>query len=604
MAEPRRRDTASGGHAGTQAVRGHPASRSRSAAVLALIAVAVYLPGFWWGAPRAQNEASIRSWGVDDEAPIGPLAQIHNIIEPKDVQNLGYPLMHSFMVATAYAPYLAFQWATGDFREPTGEYPYGLSDPIRTLQVLTWLAHLLSVLLGAAVVYGATRAAECLWGVREAWWAGTFTMLSFPMFYYARTGNVDVPALCFISLALVPFVGLLREGMTVRRGAWLGLWAGFALATKETSGAVFFGMPFVLLWIAWSSPEATEDGWGAFWKMAGAGLLAALLAFGFGSGLFVDPARYLAHLEFARGRIALLKGGEVPYMTYYERDLAGNVALARLLGRYLLEAVTVPGVLLATIGIIHSIRRRDPGAWLVTPVATYLFVLWWSARNGQLRYVMPAALVLSIFAARGVTLLLGEGRETGSPTLDAADRRGAPWHPVLRWVAAGAVGWILLAGSLRAADLTWQMISDSRYQATAWLEARLDRGDRVDFFGPDAKLPWMPLGVRFERANEYLGAIYPPRRGPQDAARIRARWASVRPDVILVMPDVSSREREPHNATLPPEVYDDLLAGKLGYRLAETFQTPRLFPWLSTPALDYPSVNPPIRVFVPEDGGP
>ena len=201
---------------------------------------------------------------------------------------------------------------------------------------------------------------------------------------------------------------------------------------------------------------------------------------------------------------------------------------------------------------------------------------------------MPPALVMAVFAGRGMTALL----EASRGGVDASRR-------LLRFAAVGAAGWIVVAGSLRGIDLTYQMIHDSRYAATAWLEARLDAGDRLDFFGPDAKLPWMPPGVRFERANEYLGAVYPPKRAPEDAARIRARWASERPDVILVMPDVSSRDGEPHNATLPPEVYEDLLEGRLGYRLAETFQTPRLFPWLSVPALDYPSVNPPIRAFVP-----
>ncbi|MDX1576901.1 MAG: glycosyltransferase 87 family protein [Gemmatimonadota bacterium] len=577
-------------------MRALEARLGRPASWLGLLALLVYLPGFWWGAPRAQNDQSIRSWGVDDEAPIGPLAQIHNIIEPKEVQNLGYPLMHSFMVGAAYAPYLGALWLKGDFGEPSGEYPYGLADPVRSLQVLTWIAHLLSVLLGAGVVACAALAAGRLWAEREAWWAGAFALLSYPMFYYARTGNVDGPALFFVAAALVAFAGILRHGIDPRRTAWLGLWVGFACATKEQSAAVFLGIPFVLLYFAWCdrrpdpAGRAEPEGWSAAWKAFAAGLLACVLAFGFGSGLFVDPDRYFAHLAFNAERIELLRRGEIAFMTYYERDLAGSLALIRLLGGYVVDALTWPGVALAVVGIGTALARRGRAAWMLVPLATYLFVLFWATRNGQLRYMLPAALVLALFAARGLGWLLDEAR----------GREGAVGS-ALRGAALAAAAWIVAAGSLRGIDLTQQMIRDSRWDATAWLESRLGPGDRIDFFGPDAKLPWLPYGVVFERANEYLGAVYEPKRGPEDAARIRRRWAELRPDAILVMPDVSSREGEPHNATLPPEVYGDLLEGRLGYDLAETFRTPRLFPWLPIPELDYPSVNPPIRVFVPRE---
>lgn len=557
-----------------------PASR------FGLIALLVFLPGFWWGAPRAFDDQSIRSWGVDDEAPIGPLAQVHNIIEPKEVQNLGYPLMHSFMVTAAYAPYLGALWVMGDFRSPTGEYPYGLTNPVRSLKVMTWLAHLLSVLLGVGIVVAAYVTAQTLWGEQEAVWAGVFTVLSYPIIYYSRTGNVDGPALFFIAAGLAAFAAILRGGITVRRTAWLGLWVGFACATKEQSAASFLGVPAVLLWLAWR--DRTDDASrrsrlgldsSHLWAL-GAGLLACVLAFGLGSGLFVDPGRYFAHLEFNRERIELLRSGEIAFMTYYAGDLAGNVTLFRLLGGYLANAVTYPGLVLAGIGMVTALRTRAAAAWFIVPLVTYMLVLFLVTRNGQLRYVMPASLVLGLFAARGIVIGLGT-------------------QSTLRSATAVAAGWIVFAGALRATDLTYQMVRDSRYDATAWLEERLEPGDRLDFFGPDAKLPWMPEGVELERANEYRGAVFAPKRDAEAARRIRTRWALQRPDVILIMPDVSSRDGEPHNFTLPPEIYSELMAGSLGYELAEMFHTEPLFPWLPTPELDYPSMNPPIRVFVP-----
>jgi hypothetical protein len=69
------------------------------------------------------------------------------------------------------------------------------------------------------------------------------------------------------------------------------------------------------------------------------------------------------------------------------------------------------------------------------------------------------------------------------------------------------------------------------------------------------------------------------------------------------MPDVSSREGEPHNASCPPEVFRGLEEGRYGYERAAMFRTEPILPWLPRPNLDYPSVNPPIRIFLRIDSG-
>jgi hypothetical protein len=64
----------------------------------------------------------------------------------------------------------------------------------------------------------------------------------------------------------------------------------------------------------------------------------------------------------------------------------------------------------------------------------------------------------------------------------------------------------------------------------------------------------------------------------------------------------------PHNITCPPEIYRGLLEGTLGYQLAAQFEPPPLLPWVRRPRLDYPSVNPPVRIFsrlaAPAGGAP
>jgi hypothetical protein len=54
-----------------------------------------------------------------------------------------------------------------------------------------------------------------------------------------------------------------------------------------------------------------------------------------------------------------------------------------------------------------------------------------------------------------------------------------------------------------------------------------------------------------------------------------------------------------HSADCPPEVYAALLDGSAGYALAAHFTPPTLMPkLLQHPRLDYPSVAPPVRIFV------
>ena len=48
----------------------------------------------------------------------------------------------------------------------------------------------------------------------------------------------------------------------------------------------------------------------------------------------------------------------------------------------------------------------------------------------------------------------------------------------------------------------------------------------------------------------------------------------------------------------PPRVYELFKEGTNGYRLGKFFQTPSVLPWVSRPSLDYPTVNPPIQIFM------
>ncbi len=549
-----------------------------------LLAFLLYLPAFWWGAPHATAADRVSAWGVDDAMPLVPLAEVHNVFYPKPDRNLGYPLLHPFLVSVFYAPYLGFLWLTGQFAHPSGAFPYGFANPAQSLFILTLIARMVSVLLGAGVAIAAYDAALALWDRRTALLAALFAMLSFPMFYYSRTGNPDVPVLFFTAAALAAFARILAGGFTVRRSVALGAFVGCALATKEPSLASFIAIPFVLLWIQWRDViRGSGKGIASweFWRAPVVCAAASFVAFGIGSGLFVDPQRFFAHVEFARTRIHALSSGDIAFFRSFPNTMQGNWELFSTQFSLLVDCMTWPGVFLSVAGIILIFVKERKAALFLLPAITYWGVLFTSARVAQLRYLMPVAVTLGFYAAYAVSR--------------SRDSRNV----VLRYATALAAVFTLGVCLLRGADLTYAMLHDSRYDAAAWFAEHAHAGDRVEYFGSNQKLPPLEREITTARPIEYRGAIFKPRADAAVVAEIGEGWQQRRPQFILIMPDHSSTPGLPYPATCPPQIYAWLLDGSLGYRLATQFESPRLFPWVGRSDLDYPTVNPPIRIFVP-----
>ncbi len=557
-----------------------PMGTPRTHIAVGLLALTLYFPASWWGLPYATAPDRVQSWGVDDEMPLRPLSEVHGMFVPQPDRNLGYPLMHPLLVAAAYSPYLGYLWVSGQFAHPSGAYPYGLRDPVAILRNLTLIARLITLLMSAGIAVAAYDAGLALWDRRTGLLSAAFVATMFPMFYYSRTGNVEVPVLFFTAGALAAFARCLAFGFSVRRALWLGAFVGGALATKETAVASFLALPFVLLWFHRpGGPSAPRWFHREFWKAPLVAVASAIFVFGMGSSIFLDPQRYLDHVQFVRGRISALAGGEVAFVHTYPATWEGNFALVRAVGIRVVDCLTLPGVLLAAAGLVWVLWREPAKTLFFLPAVTYFGILIIGARGVQLRYVLPLAFSLAFFAARGVILALPLRR---------------PWLAAgMALVAAGAMG----LNFLRGADLTYAMLRDSRYDAAAWLAPRTASGARIEYFGPTQKLPPLERGAVAERAILYLGAIRKASTGPDAVAEIVAGWAARQPRFIISMPDHSSPVGFPDSATCPPAIVDGLREGKLGYQLAARFETPPLLPWVRRPALDYPSVNPPIQIF-------
>ncbi len=551
---------------------------SKGALAAGVLAFVLYLPGFWWGAPHATSPQFKRSWGVDDESPLGPLAEIHNILEPKPDRNLGYPLLLSFILAACYAPYLAFLWLSGGLSGFSGVYPYGLSDPVASLKSLTYIAHFVAVLMGVGVVVFAYLAARTLWGRRTGLVAALLVATSYPMFYYARNANVDVPMLFFVAGATWAVARYLVAGASVARAVVLGGFVGAAMATKESALGSFLVLPALFLL---RSPEAGGEAANERrpWRQGWGFLASLLLALGLGSGFLVEPGRYMAHLEFITGRLGELKAEASPLAFAYPYSWDGHLGYCAQMVRLLVDIMTLPGLLLAVAGLAFLCLRERRFALIPLMGVASLAFLFLALRAAQLRYLLPAAFALYLGAAR----MHGRLVEHHSRPVRA-----------LAWLV---VVFIVTLGLMRGASLTHEMIFDSRYAAGAWLAERTEPGDRVDFFGPESKLPPFEAGVVVERAAPYLGVWRPLVDEEETAKAVLARWQFLGPKYIVLIPDLTSRDGKAYNFTCPESVCEGLLRGDLAYRQVAFFRTRPVFDWLPRPALDYPTVNPPIRVF-------
>jgi 4-amino-4-deoxy-L-arabinose transferase-like glycosyltransferase len=549
---------------------------TRSWALVALVTIAAYTPGIEWGAPTATAPDRVGSWGVDDETPLGPLSEIGNIIQPKPDRNLGYPLLYSFLCAGAYAPYLGLLKLTGGFGVPSSEFPYGLKDPVRALQVLTYLAHALTVLFMVLMAIGLFEVGRRTTGMTLGGWLAAGLLLTvYPLGYYGRTGNVDGSMLGWLAMALTALVAMVHDRVTRRRVVWLAAATGAALATKEAGIGMLIGMGITTVLLIRRDGQRILSGESL--GLLSLGLLVSLLVLSVGSGFAIEPQRWMAHVREIAGKAEAAPSSLATALPY---DLSGHLRLLSAIGQNLVFSLNWGGVALVLAGVAMALAQRASIAWLLIPVALESVTLFLLFRSPQLRYVLPMVIMLIPFGAYAVHLLWDHGKG-------------------IRALVGVIVAGTLSLNTIRFVDLTYAMRHDSRYAAADWLATHLSPGDRVGHFGPTHTLPALPGNALLERVVSYHGFWGTHDLSDQLAARLEDDWRTNPPRVLLVIPDHTSPQNAPHNISLPPQLYRRLKRGETPLELVARFETQSLFPWARRPALDYPTVNPPVEIYAP-----
>jgi len=542
--------------------------------LLAVLALAIYLPGITWGIPYPTGLDRTHAWGNDDQVPLAPLAEMHNtFFVAKPDRNIAYPWFHFFLVASVYSPYFLYLLLTGGLKDISPIFPFGLTDPNATFFHLSLIGRSVSLLLAIATIVGSYYTGKYLWNRRVGFLSGILTMLMFPMAYYARVGNLDIPVLGWTSLGIAVFVLILRKGLTIRLGAWFAVFVALAVATKDQAAGSFFLLPLVLLSLhLFSKEQHSLWGWTSRWTAPFVTAVSFLFVYIFASGIPIDPTRYLQHVS----KILAVGGQGVLYLRH-PGTWEGYVSHAQDLLGYLVDVMSWPVLLAAGIGVIFAIKQDRRSLWLLLSSLGFLLILA-PVRMSRMHYLLPVALPLIPFAAFAFFYALR----------------------CQNWIRLTSVIVVLLAIShlfLQTIDLTHAMIFDSRYTASEWFKEQSKPGDQVVYFAARHFNPYF---------EDYITSIPVWHR-----AEALPTIQRIRPEFIVITPDDINEERHrvewrdgPHSIVsdhIPTPVYSQLVNGTLGYRLVAKFQTPRLIPWINRPFLSYPTVNLPIHIYIRED---
>lgn len=521
-----------------------PSSR-RTGWILFLSALALYAPGLVWGLPHATAPDRILAWGADEVGTLGPVAELYSVFLNPTLFNPQYPLFHYFVMAAFVVPYLGFLRLTGGLAGLSAEYPYGLADPVSALATMTLLSRLASVLMGAGLVVATWKAASILWGKRVGSLAAVLTLLAFPVVYYSRTSNVDLPALFWTSLGFLVFARCLVDGLTVRRAAWLGIWAAVAVGTKDNSWAFFLAMGLAVTAQQLRAPGTLRERM----KPLAAGLLSAAFLYAFTSGLAFRPARWKDHVEWVVGAAVSME---------YPRSLMGALGLAVEIVTQVAAGLGWVVLGAALLGVVSS-RRSPRTAWpalalLTVPVLT-IFPVWFL----NFRFVLPMVWLLALYAA------VGFQRGLGSPSRTTRRLTGVVLGASLLWLLA------------RDVDLTYQSLRDARYDMGDWLSQHAS-DQSVGYYGSYRKLPPVPASLEWRRMHDVCTL---------------EQWAQA-PDVLVVIPQLPYALEHEWEITDP--TWDALIDGRLGYEAVWRSPNRGLFS-----RLPIPFVDPPMLIFARGD---
>jgi len=422
-----------------------------------------------------------------------------------------YPPLHYGLMALAYAPVRLVS------------PPAAVTHESKTYERLFVAGRLLSLAMGLGTLVFLYGCAVETAGIRAAPFAALCLALSPTFVYYAKFANLDVPYLFWFALSLLCLLRFLRTrgigDVLVSAAA-----ATLSVATKDQAYALYVLLPPLVVATVLEARrnEGRDASLAACLRDERIVLpfLSALLIFASAHNLVWNAPGFAEHLR-------LITGDAVRDYRMFAKSLSGEWQLAKLTGRLSVFVLGEPAALLALAGLIVAWRARERRllVTLLPILSSHLFFLA-IVLYAYDRFLLPHALVLSLFAARAFATLGG-------------------------WLRGLAVAAVIALGLLRCISLDLLLESDARYTVERWFETSVPRTSRIAMLGP---LEYMPRlhGFNWKQRSELLRAV-----------------EGMRPEFVVVNVDYAARAEDPRAR----ELYAKLASGEAGYELALSERT-------------------------------
>jgi hypothetical protein len=193
-----------------------------------------------------------------------------------------YGPMPNYLLAPGYGVSLGYWYATGSFKSPSDDFPYGFQNPLRQLTILIAQGRILFSMMGviafAILAVVLRRVGVNRWPIAIAPMVCLVTNV--PVLHNLPSARPDSPMLTFVALALALYLWILHRGLTPWRGFWLSVFAVCAISSKELAGPLFVFPYMALIWMGWR--ESRDDA-----------ATRGRYVYGLGAALITGPVLYL-----------------------------------------------------------------------------------------------------------------------------------------------------------------------------------------------------------------------------------------------------------------------------------------------------------------------
>jgi 4-amino-4-deoxy-L-arabinose transferase-like glycosyltransferase len=487
-----------------------------------------------------------------------------------------YPPVHYAVLALFYAPYIIYLLISGGLDIPTKVFPYGLVDPLSTLTHFILIARGVSVVLGVAIVLLVYIAVNEFFDRRSALFAALIVALCYPLVYYSKNANVDVPYLFWALLAIVCFLRLLKYGRS-KHYLLFALFATLSICTKDQAYGLFLLSPIPILLIRFNELNDAGQQRPSFLRLVFdrrllSAAIVATVAFVIAQNIPFNFSGFLKHVHWITGR------GVEPYVSYAP-TLLGRLHLLLATGAALAQTLTLPIFLLSVFGAVYCIIRfRGPSLPLLFFAATYYLTFINVVGYVVLRFVLPIAIILAFFGGRILAELW----------------QRAPL--VKMWRVAVCLIFAYAALFPLQMDLLL-MSGDSRYSAERWMKEHFKSGAIVETFAAShLHLGWyyprFPAHVKVRRSKRETGSQWISHETSPDKVRFPNLYFGTEAPEYIVL------KFFPGEVILQKDgIFKELYAGNLGYKLAASFDRATFVP------IQGIGVNPRIDIFAKDHSG-